>query len=296
MPRSAGSGASSIPTNSRPTASLRKRSARLRTHMHAGEQDCVILVAGASEKQASCAISQVITRAKLALSDKPVPEETRKMLESGSTAYMRPLPGAARMYPETDVLPVLIDDARWDAVVIPELLTEKGRTVCCSIWDREELCAPAGMHPRNSPCFEQAVKEGIKPKLAAFTILSTTTELRRDGVDIRKIPDQAYLDTWHAVDSGKAAREAIPEIFRSIAAGSTSAEALAKLAPAVSREELEKIVRKIIADRRDFIAQKGKAALGPLMGVVMAEVRGSVDGKVVSEILKKEIDAATTPK
>ena len=62
------------------------------------------------------------------------------------------------------------------------------------------------------PLFEQAVKEGIKPKLAAFTILSTTTELRRDGVDIRKIPDQVYLDTWHAVDSGKAAREAIPEI------------------------------------------------------------------------------------
>ena len=71
------------------------------------------------------------------------------------------------------------------------------------------------------PLFEQAVKEGIKPKLAAFTILSTTTELRRDGVDIRKIPDQAYLDTWHAVDSGKAAREAIPEIFRSIAGGSS---------------------------------------------------------------------------
>ena len=67
----------------------------LRTHLHAGEQDCVILVAGASEKQAACAISQVIIRAKLALSDKPVPEETRKMLESGSTAYMRPLPGSS---------------------------------------------------------------------------------------------------------------------------------------------------------------------------------------------------------
>jgi glutamyl-tRNA(Gln) amidotransferase subunit E len=36
--------------------------------------------------------------------------------------------------------------------------------------------------------------------------------------------------------------------------------------------------------------------MGPLMGVVMAEVRGSVDGKVVSEILKKEIDAVATPK
>lgn len=269
--------------------------AHLRTHLHAGEQDCVILVAGANEKQAACAISQVITRARLAISDKPVPEETRKMLESGSTAYMRPLPGAARMYPETDVLPVLIDDTRWDAVVIPELLTERANRFAAE-YGIDKNYAFKLASSEKLPLFEQALKEGIKPKLAAFTILSTITELRRDGVDIRKVPDQAYLDTWHAADCGKAAREAIPEIFRSIAGGSSFAEALAKLAPVVSHEELEKIVRKIIAERRDFVAQKGKAALGPLMGVVMAEVRGSVDGKVVSEILKKEIDAATTPK
>jgi glutamyl-tRNA(Gln) amidotransferase subunit E len=267
----------------------------LRSHMHAAEQDCVILVAGANEKQAACAISQVITRAGLAFSDKPVPEETRKMLESGSTSYMRPLPGAARMYPETDVLPVLIDDARWNAIAIPELLTAKADRFVAAYEIERNYALQLAVSDK-LPLFEQAVKDGIKPKLAAFTILSTTTELRRDGVDIRKIPDQAYLDTWHAVDSGKAAREAIHEIFRSIAEGCSFTEALNKLAPAVSREDLEAIVRKIIADRRDFIAQKGKAALGPLMGLVMAEVRGSVDGKVVSEILKKEIETATTPK
>ncbi|MGA7798970.1 MAG: Glu-tRNA(Gln) amidotransferase subunit GatE, partial [Methanoregula sp.] len=85
--------------------------ARLREFVHAQEQDCVILVAGANGKQAACAWNQVHNRAKVSLSDMPVPEETRKMLEEGSTAYMRPLPGAERMYPETDVLPVRIDDA-----------------------------------------------------------------------------------------------------------------------------------------------------------------------------------------
>jgi glutamyl-tRNA(Gln) amidotransferase subunit E len=63
-----------------------------------------------------------------------------------------------------------------------------------------------------------------------------------------------------------------------------------KLAPTVSRDELEAVIKKIVADRKEFIAQKQKAALGPLMGVVMQEVRGSVDGKVVSELLKKEIE------
>jgi glutamyl-tRNA(Gln) amidotransferase subunit E len=269
--------------------------ATLRSHMQAEEQDCVIIASGTNEKQAACVISQVITRAKLALSDHPVPEETRKMLESGSTAYMRPLPGAARMYPETDVLPVLINDARWDAVTIPELLTAKADRFVAAYGIERNYALQLAASDR-LPLFDRAVTEGIKPKLAAFTILSTTTELRRDGVDVRKIPDEAYLDTWRAVDSGKAAREAIPEIFRSIAGGSTFAEAMQKLAPAVSRGELETIVRKILLERADFIAQKGMAAVGPLMGVVMAEVRGSVDGKIVSEILKSEIKAATSPK
>ena len=265
--------------------------ALLRNHMNAGEGDCVIIVAGASEKQASCAISQVITRATIALSDKPVPEETRKMLESGSTAYMRPLPGAARMYPETDVLPVVIDDGRWNAITVPELLTTRAERYM----KEYEIDRPYALKLAGSeklPLFERAVNEGIQPKLAAFTILSTSTELRRDGVDIRKIPDDAYLAAWHAVNGGRAAKEAIPEILRSVAAGSTVEEALKKQAPSVSREELEVIVRKIIRDRSDFVAQKGKAALGPLMGVVMAEVRGSVDGKLVSEVLKKEIEKA----
>jgi glutamyl-tRNA(Gln) amidotransferase subunit E len=199
------------------------------------------------------------------------------------------------MYPETDVLPVLIDDAWWDAVVVPELLKDKAQRFAAE-YGIEKNYALQLASSEKLPLFMQAIEEGIKPKLAAFSIISTSTELRREGVDVAKIPDQACLETWHAVESGKAAREALPDIFRSIAGGSTVADALARLAPAVSREELEKIIKKIIADRRDFIAQKGKAALGPLMGVVMAEVRGSVDGKVVSEILKKEIDQATTPK
>ncbi len=98
------------------------------------------------------------------------------------------------------------------------------------------------------------------------------------------------------MDTGKAAKEAIPEIFRLIASGSTFADALAKMAPSVSRADLEIIVKKIIADRADFVAQKGMASLGPLMGIVMAEVRGSVDGKIVSEILKKEISATLATK
>lgn len=259
------------------------------------DEDCVIIIAGADEKQAGCAVNQVIIRAKKALEKNPVPEETRKMLEGGSTSYMRPLPGAARMYPETDVYPVIIDDKRWNALVVPELLTAKTKRYAQEYGIDRNYAAQLASSEK-LPLFERAVKEGIKPKLAAFTILSTTTELRREGVEVRNVPDEAYLAIWNAVQQGKAAKEAIPDLIRSVASGRTVEDTLNTLAPSISSDELESIIKKIIADRTDFVRQKQKGALGPLMGVVMAEVRGSVDGKLVSEILKREIEHALAKK
>jgi glutamyl-tRNA(Gln) amidotransferase subunit E len=199
------------------------------------------------------------------------------------------------MYPETDVLPVIIDDDRWNATIVPELLTEKAQRYAKDYAIDLAYATQLALSEKLS-LFERALAEGIKPKLAAFTILSTYTELRREGVAVEKIPDKDYLATWHAVESGRAAKEAIPVLFRGLASGSTFEDVIRKLAPAVSYEELESIIKKIIADRSDFVIQKGNAALGPLMGLVMTEVRGSVDGKIVSEILKKEINAALAAK
>lgn len=268
---------------------------RVRARMKACEQDCVVIVAAASEAQAECALHQIISRARQAYSDKPVPEETRKMLETGSTAYMRPLPGAARMYPETDVLPVIIDDSRWNGVKVPELLTAKAQRFAKDYAIDLNYATQLALSEK-LPLFERAVAEGIKPKLAAFTILSTCTELRREGVAVGKIADDDYLATWHAVEEGRSAKEAVPDIFRGLASGDSFAVVIGRLAPAVSDKELESIIRRIIADRSEFVKQKGRAALGPLMGVVMSEVRGSVDGKIVSELLRKEIDAVTSGK
>jgi len=268
---------------------------RLRVCLNGGDQDCVVIVAAVNDNQAACAINQVICRANLALSDKPVPEETRKMIEAGSSTYMRPLPGAARMYPETDVIPVIITDDRWNATTVPELLTVKARRFSLK-YEIEPHYATQLALSEKLPLFERALAEGIKPKLAAFTILSTSTELRREGVEVGKISDEDYLATWHAVESGRTAKEAIPDIFRGLASGSSFEDVIRKLSPAVSLQELESIIQKIVADRYDFVAQKGKTALGPLMGVVMTEVRGSVDGKIVSDILKKEIDSILVAK
>ncbi|MCD6243909.1 MAG: Glu-tRNA(Gln) amidotransferase subunit GatE, partial [Candidatus Korarchaeota archaeon] len=67
------------------------------------ERDSFILVIG-DVVSAELALNSVKERMKYALIG--VPNETRKALPDGNTSFMRPMPGSARMYPETDVLPV----------------------------------------------------------------------------------------------------------------------------------------------------------------------------------------------
>jgi glutamyl-tRNA(Gln) amidotransferase subunit E len=259
--------------------------ADLRAHLAAGEDECIVLIA-ADAKAARCAAQQVVIRAEWTL--RGIPEETRKMLEKGSTAYMRPLPGAARMYPETDVVPVTITSDWFERLPLPELLTAKRDRFVRDLHLDTELASQL-VSSEQVVLFEQLVTGGISPALAARTLLSTLKELSRAGTDVRRLSDQQILDVLSAVERGEAAKEAVPAILGKVSSGASVAEALRECAPALSRNELRAIVKKIVEERSDFITERGNGALGPLMGVVMAEVRGSADGKLVSEVLRQEI-------
>ena len=257
----------------------------LRNSVKAAPEDCVVLVAD-TKKRSACAILQVIRRAELALEG--VPEETRKMLEEGSTAYMRPLPGAARMYPETDVFPVSVTEEFWDSLEVPELITAKTERFIRDFKLDAALSKQMAYSVRVQ-LFERAVSGGIKPNLSARTLLSTLRELRRDGVPVGELTDDAIIQVLHLVEGGKVAKEAIPDVLRAVAGGSRVHEAVEKIAPSISEDELTEIIRNVLKERADFVANQGMRAAGPIMGVVMKEVRGRVDGKVISDLLKEEL-------
>lgn len=268
--------------------------ARLREFVGAGDDDCVAIVA-ASRERAGCAAEQVMIRADMALAG--VPEETRKMLEEGSSAYMRPLPGAARMYPETDVFPIALSGALWEGIRVPELLTDRADRFVREFGLDGALARQVAFSER-LPLFERAVAAGVRPTLAARTLLATCRELARGGVAIDRVSEDDILALLSAVEAGRAAKEAIPDLLAELArtAGESAGTpcervdaAIAKMAPAVSQADVESIVRRIVAEREAFAREKGMGALGPLMGVVMQELRGSVDGKVVSETLRREL-------
>ncbi|MDD1716162.1 MAG: Glu-tRNA(Gln) amidotransferase subunit GatE, partial [Methanolinea sp.] len=271
----------------------------LRGAVEAKTGDGVVIVSGTREK-AECAVRQVIMRAQAAFAG--IPEETRKMLEGGSTAYMRPLPGAARMYPETDVLPVTVDPSRWEGIVIPELLKAKADRFV-KAYDLDPAVARQLAFSSDPVLFERLVQAGIPATLAARTLTATLKELSREGLDTSALTEvggdilqstrsPGSPPVWKVlsdVNEGKIAKEAIPEVFRAILQGSAPDDAVARFSSDLSADDLRALIRKIVDERIPFIRDRGPGALGPLMGVVMKEVRGSVDGKLVSETLRTEI-------
>ena len=89
-----------IPMSSQLTAYPKQRSKRCVASWEQAETDAVIMVTS-SRDRAEKALQAVQVRARESLAF--VPEETRRALPNGCSEYMRPLPGSARMYPETDV-------------------------------------------------------------------------------------------------------------------------------------------------------------------------------------------------
>ncbi len=53
---------------------------------------------------------------------------------------------------------------------------------------------------------------------------------------------------------------------------------------------LEDIITALVAERHDFVKERGMGAMGPLMGIVM-QAAGGADGKEVSALLRAAIQA-----
>ena len=259
--------------------------AALRDAVDAGDEDAVAIVAADAET-ADLAIEAAAERAETAIEG--VPEETRDATDEGTTRYLRPLPGAARMYPETDVPPVEPDPSEIDE---PELLTEKVERY------QDELGLDSGLaeqvaYGRRMPLFEEAVDNGIDPTFAASVLESTVTELRRDDVAVENIADAHFLAVFDLVADDELAKEGVNDVLTVLAEQpDLSAEEAVEEAGlgGVDDEEVREIIAGVVERNADQVAEEGMGAFSGLMGECMGELRGKADGDTVSDILREEI-------
>ena len=97
---------------------------RVKTLLGSREEDAQVIFWG-PEEDIKTALETIDERCRMAF--KGVPNETRKSFEDGTTIFERVLPGADRMYPDTDSAPIPLDDAVIEEAAnrMPKLVAER---------------------------------------------------------------------------------------------------------------------------------------------------------------------------
>ncbi|RLF23258.1 MAG: Glu-tRNA(Gln) amidotransferase GatDE subunit E [Thermoprotei archaeon] len=263
---------------------------KLRTRVHANLSDAVVIIADEESKVIE-ALKAVARRAKMAL--KGVPEETRGYNPDGTTHYSRPRPGAARMYPETDVRPIFITIERLEKIrkMLPEP-PEKKFEKFVKVYGLSRELAKQMLASYRLDLFEKLVSrhKSVSPTLIATTLEQTIKSLARDGVPVDNIMDEHLEELFECLEKGLIAKEAIPKILEYVARNPecTVLKAIEKLGiKAITREELESLVKEIVDANIALINKLGERAWKPIMGMVMKRVRGRIDGRIVAETVRR---------
>ncbi|MCW3996157.1 MAG: Glu-tRNA(Gln) amidotransferase subunit GatE [Candidatus Bathyarchaeota archaeon] len=263
----------------------------LRKSVGAGESDAVVFVADTAENVLD-ALRAVVERAQEALAG--VPAETRTAKDDGTTRYMRPRPGAARMYPETDIPPQVITDELIAKISanLPEP-ADKRQARLTKQYNLNEKLAKQLIDSEYIAVFEEAAKtSGVAPSTVAAFLTETVKALQRDGVHIGHVSDEQILGIFKAVGAGELAKEAIADVFSWLAKNEdkTLQDAVSALGLKMLTEaELASIIDRIINANKQQIDKFGKSAFGMLMGAVMKEVRGKATPETVNKILKQKL-------
>jgi glutamyl-tRNA(Gln) amidotransferase subunit E len=253
--------------------------------------DAFILVADEEEKSRN-ALQEVQRRAQAALVG--VPEETRKALDDANTEYLRPLPTASRMYVETDIPAQVISSEMLESVRsnLPELPAEKKERIMREYGLSEDLATQLVRQDKSNQ-FEELMSDcGIDSTTVASTLAYTLKELKREGLTVDKMENNEFLETFTLVSAGKITKDSITPVIRKVAEDSITPEEAARKLNLImlSKEDVKMIIQRIVASQEQMVKERGPAAMGPLMGMAMKELKGKADGKLVNKLLKEEIN------
>ncbi|HEX9678367.1 Glu-tRNA(Gln) amidotransferase subunit GatE [Nitrososphaera sp.] len=255
-------------------------------------KDDAFVIIGGPEDRVGYATEAIVRRLQAALSG--VPAETRATTIDGKTVFSRPRPGAARMYPETDIptIPVTSETLEslagsvprpWDEVV--DGIASKyslNKKLASQIFDSDYLAV-----------FEELVNSTkVHPTFVASKLTEDVTSLQRQGLDPSVLSDDAIVNIFKKLDAGSIAKESVVLIFEKLMRKEAADvdEAIRALGvSSISNDELSAALDRVIADNMAVIREKGMGALSTLMGRSMAVLRGRADGQKINAMLKEKL-------
>lgn len=215
-----------------------------------------------------------------------VKHETRAVNVDGSTHFTRPLPGAARMYPETDVKPITISNSYLKEIKsnLPEPYTKKLSRFKRKFKLSNDLAAQI-INSSYLELFEKIVKNRrIDPSVAASTFVSTLKDLRRrEKVNTRRLRTVHFVELFNKLARKIIVKEAIQEILKYLAENpeNTVTQAIGDLnLEMIKKPELVRMARNLAKENPDLQREK-------IVGIMMSRVRGRADPEEVMRIVKR---------
>ena len=246
---------------------------KLHEILNCQEHDAFILIFG-NERMAKDAISRVIERVRTT----GVPKEVRRVTPENLTRYIRPMPGASRMYPETDIPPLKLNGIQ---IIIPKTLDEREHILPLNDEESKQMVS------RNlDQRFKSLMKHCEDPKIVSRVLLHTLPNIATRDLPI--ISDKEIISVFDLVKKSQISKEGIEEALIQMVTGQEI-----QLGSENIEEEVKHFIELLIEEKKDFVKERGMSAIGPLMGPVMSEFRGKIDGAKINALLidriKKEI-------
>jgi len=264
---------------------------KVRKHLELADKDSFLIIAGEDSKL-EYAVNSIVKRIQDAVNG--VPAETRAATQDGETIFLRPRPGASRMYPETDIPSIS---------VIPEEVKLARENIPKS-WD-ESIAEIQQKYDLNSQLSEQIfdseytelfekICENKKnsPNFVASILCSSITNMERQGLDATLLKPEHIIESFELLASDKIPKESLEIIFENIMSSKSGNVKTAMQSTDISsmnEDELNGILDKIIQNNMELVKKLGENAVNTMMGIAMKEVRGKASGKVVNDLLRKKI-------
>ena len=218
-----------------------------------------------------------------------VPAETRQAMRDSTTGFERILPGANRMYPDTDTPPMPIPDAWVQAVRVDR--PERG-------FEREARYRARGLDSGAARRLSRAAWSGLFDRLQiddhAVSIESTLQHslpghLRRG----KKLPDANRLQPWaNAIIEGwllpEATRPALERILGE--PGVASADVLARYRTPLDPDHLEGLAASLVDEAGSLHSTDEEARLRWAMGRTRGKWLGHYRATVVRDRMRKMLN------
>lgn len=200
------------------------------------------------------------------------------------------------MYPETDVVCITVTPERLEALTsaLPEMPEEKLARLKDDYGINEKLARQV-VNSIHSEFFEELAREGLgDPTLIAVTLTETLKSLKRDGVLVGSLGEPAIRGVFALVNDGRTAKESVPELITWLASSPEGSAEVALDALGLGMmglEALRELVEAKVSEKEGMVEQMGMKAFGPLMGMMMGEVRGKARAEDVQALLREALQA-----